>query len=124
MKDEVAKPATVSELAIHLGYIKSSLEEIKEQIKNIGTKFASQEEFIELRDVVKTQGASISKYLEDRKWVLGFIACLIFLQGGIIYFAKNYISNEIANSVKTSLREEISLEVINFLKTHNVAYEE
>lgn len=106
--DENSKPVTVSELAIHIGYIKTGLDKIEKRIESIGNKFATQEEFIDLKDEVKDHEISINSILGDRKYFLGALAVLVALQGGIIYFAKMYITNEINSSVEISVQRILS----------------
>lgn len=108
MEQESSKPVTVSELAIHLGYIKTGLDKIEKQIENIGVKFATQEEFIDLKDEVKEHRINIDLLLGDRKYFLGALAVLVALQGGIIYFTKAYITNEINSSVDSLVQKVLS----------------
>lgn len=107
MKED-SKPTTIPELSIHLGYIKVSLEEIKEQIRNVGNKFCTQEDFNDLKEEVKEHRINIDSLLGDRKYFLGALAVLVALQGGIIYFAKMYITNEINANVELSIEKVLS----------------
>ena len=102
--EQDSKPTTIAELAIHLVYIKDSLEksdkrnseafqELKEQIKNVGVKFCTQKDFEDLSKEVQIHEEEIQTFKGYKMWLVGAVGIIILFQGLLLYSAKAYVKD-------------------------------
>lgn len=115
--DIISEAATLKELNIHVAYIrekmntnnserKSDMLEIKTRLKELVDSSPSRIEFDDLRrdvnksEVILERQVNLTEALRgDRKWAIGAITILIFLQGALILLARLYIENVVRTTL-------------------------
>lgn len=110
-------PKNPTEMGIHLAYIRRDVDEMKKQneassrdiqaaLKELVDRTPTRKEFDELKNEVSKKADSSDKQNEiieglvgDRKWAIGALTVLIFLQGALILLAKLYIQNVVRDTL-------------------------
>lgn len=97
-------------MGIHLGYIRRDMDEMKKNqdashreiqstLKELLDKSPTRKEFDEVKQNVDRHQELVESLRGDRKWVIGAVSVLIFLQGALVLLAKLYIENVVSHAL-------------------------